>query len=155
MTRCVVWANSFAMAALKKIGFMKIDHIGIAVTSLADSVPLYTALVGESPDHFEEVASEKVKTAFFSVGESHLELLEATDPSSPIAKFIEKNGRGGIHHICVAVDNIQAKLAELKAAGVQLIDEIPKRGAHGKWVAFVHPKSMGGVLIELSQTDES
>lgn len=141
------------MAALKKIGFMKIDHIGIAVTSLADSVPLYTALVGQNPDHYEDIASEKVKTAFFEVGESHLELLEATDPTSPIAKFIEKNGRGGIHHICVMVDNIHNKLAELKASGVQLIDEVPKRGAHGKWVAFVHPKSMGGVLVELSQEE--
>jgi methylmalonyl-CoA epimerase len=125
------------------------------VTSLTDSVPLYTALVGQGPSHFEDVASEKVKTAFFEVGESHLELLEATDPTSPIAKYLAKNGRGGIHHICVAVDNIQNKLAELKAAGIQLIDETPKRGAHGKWVAFIHPKFMGGVLVELSQEDNA
>jgi methylmalonyl-CoA epimerase len=143
------------VAALKKIGFMKIDHIGIAVTSLADSVPLYTALVGQGPKNFEDVVSEKVKTAFFEVGESHLELLEATDATSPIAKYLAKNGRGGIHHICVTVDNIQNKLAELKVAGIQLIDETPKRGAHGKWVAFIHPKFMGGVLVELSQEDNA
>lgn len=129
----------------------KIDHIGIAVENLEKSLPIYTALTGHAPEHFEHIASENVKTAFFSVGESNLELLEATDPSSSIAKYIQKNGRGGIHHICVAVDDIVAKLAELKKVGVQLIDETPKRGAHGKLVAFVHPKSMGGVLIELSQ----
>lgn len=142
------------MAALKKIGFMKIDHIGIAVTSLVESIPLYTALIGQGPNHFEEVVSEKVKTAFFKVGESHLELLEATDPTSPIAQFLAKNGRGGIHHICVTVDNIHDKLAELKAAGIQLIHETPKQGAQGKLVAFVHPKSMGGVLLELSQEED-
>ena len=129
----------------------KIDHIGIAVESLDASVPFYTLLTGKDPDHFEDVPSENVKTAFFSTGESNLELLEATSPESPIAKYIEKQGRGGIHHICVSVDDIKAKLAELKAAGVKLIHEEPKEGAHGKWVAFIHPKSTGGVLIELSQ----
>lgn len=129
----------------------KIDHIGIAVENIEKSIPIYTVLTGHPPEHFETIASEKVKTAFFSVGESNLELLEATDSSSPIAKYIEKNGRGGIHHICVSVRDIEVKLKELKAAGVTLIDEKPKCGAHGKLVAFVHPKSMGGVLIELSQ----
>lgn len=132
----------------------KIDHVGIAVENLEKSLPIYTALTGHAPEHLEHIASENVKAAFFSVGESKLELLEATDPSSPIAKYMQKNGRGGIHHICVAVDDIVAKLAELKKAGVQLIDETPKRGAHGKLVAFIHPKSMGGVLIELSQAPE-
>ena len=129
----------------------KIDHIGIAVEDLQKSVNIYKTLTGVEPDHFEEIVSEKVKTAFFTVGESHLELLQATDPESPIAKFIEKNGRGGIHHVCVQVDDIRAKLAELKASGVRLIHEEPIAGAHGKLVAFVHPKDMGGVLIELSQ----
>jgi methylmalonyl-CoA/ethylmalonyl-CoA epimerase len=129
----------------------KIDHIGIAVPKLDEAVKLYTAISGHAPEHFEEVADQKVKTAFFSVGESNLELLEATAPDSPIAKYIEKQGRGGIHHICVAVDDVAKKLVELKAAGIILIDEKPRRGAHNKLVAFVHPKSTGGVLIELSQ----
>lgn len=129
----------------------KIDHIGIAVSKLDEAVKLYTAICGHAPEHFEEVADQKVKTAFFSLGESSLELLEATAPDSPIAKYIAKEGRGGIHHICVAVDDVAEKLAELKAAGIALIDEKPRRGAHGKWVAFVHPKGTGGVLIELSQ----
>lgn len=129
----------------------KIDHIGIAVDNLDKAVALYTVLTGHAPEHFEEVAEQKVKTAFFSVGEANLELLEATAPDSPIAKYIEKNGRGGIHHICVAVKNVAQKLEELKAAGMSLIDEKPRRGAHNKLVAFVHPKSTGGVLVELSQ----
>lgn len=130
----------------------KIDHIGIAVEDLEAAIKLYTALVGKAPDHLEEVASEKVRTAFFRVGESNLELLQATDPQSPIAKFIAKQGRGGIHHVCVEVNDIHAKLKELKAQGITLIDEEPKTGAHGKLVAFVHPKALGGVLLELSQT---
>lgn len=134
-----------------KLLLKKIDHIGIAVEALEKAIPVYTALTGHAPEHFEEVIDQKVKAAFFSVGESNIELLEATSPESPIAKFIEKNGRGGIHHLCVAVDDIVAKLAELKAAGVVLIDEKPRVGAHSKLVAFVHPKSTGGVLIELSQ----
>lgn len=133
----------------------KVDHIGIAVESLDQAIPIYTTLTGHAPEHFENIPSENVKTAFFSVGETNLELLEATSPGSPIAKFIQKNGRGGIHHICVAVDDIEAKLKELKDAGVKLIDEKPKMGAHNKLVAFVHPKSMGGVLVELSQENVS
>lgn len=129
----------------------KVDHIGIAVEDLQQSVALYKTLTGKDPDHFEEVPEQKVKTAFFSVGESHLELLQATDPESPIAKYIAKQGRGGIHHICVQVEDIHLKLAELKEAGVRLIDQEPKVGAHNKLVAFIHPKDMGGVLIELSQ----
>ena len=129
----------------------KIDHIGIAVENLDQSVALYTAITGHAPEHFEEVTDQKVKTAFFSVGESNIELLEGTAPDSPISKYIEKQGRGGIHHICVAVDNVAAKLAELKQAGIQLIDQQPRRGAHNKMVAFIHPQSTGGVLIELSQ----
>lgn len=130
----------------------KIDHIGIAVESLDQAVPLYTLLTGQAPGHIEEIASEKVKTAFFAVGQTNLELLEATDPESAIAKFIAKQGRGGIHHICVAVDDIKSKIAELKNAGLTMIHDEPKVGAHGKLVAFVHPKSTGGVLIELSQS---
>lgn len=133
----------------------KIDHIGIAVSDLNQAIATYTTLLGKSPDHEEEISREKVKTAFFAVGETNIELLEATSPESPIAKYIEKQGRGGIHHICIEVDDIVAKLAELKANGVQLIDEIPKKGAHNKLVAFVHPKALGGVLLELSQKDHA
>jgi len=140
--------DSGAQMTLKKI-----DHIGIAVEDLKQATKIYEILTGKKPDHVEEVPSEKVKAAFFSVGESHLELLEATSEESPIAKFISKRGKGGIHHICIEVDDIKKKLAELKKNGIQLIDEKPKQGAHGKLVAFVHPNSTGGVLIELSGFD--
>lgn len=129
----------------------RIDHIGIAVENLDQAIRVYQALTGHPPEHLEDLPAEKVKTAFFSVGESNLELLEATDPESPIAKFIAKNGRGGIHHVCVAVEDIAAKMAALKDQGIPLIDEIPRKGAHGKLVAFIHPKGTGGVLIELAQ----
>lgn len=132
--------------------FKKIDHIGIAVENLEEAVVRYTQLLGKGPEHFEEVEEQKVKTAFFSVGESNLELLESTSPDGPIGKFIAKQGRGGIHHICVEVEDIEATLKAYKEAGVQLIDETPRIGAHGKKVAFVHPKSTGGVLLELSQS---
>lgn len=131
--------------------FKKIDHVGIAVENLDESVARYTALLGKGPEHFEEIAEQKVKTAFFSVGESNLELLESTSPDGPIGKFIAKQGRGGIHHLCVQVEDIEKTLAEYKAAGIQLIDETPRIGAHNKLVAFVHPKATGGILLELSQ----
>lgn len=131
--------------------FNKIHHIGIAVEDLDVSIELYQTLTGSAPDHIEEVPSEKVKTAFFKTGESHLELLQATSEDSPIAKFIAQKGKGGIHHICVQVDDVQKKLDELKAAGFVLINDKPVEGAHGMKVAFVHPKSTGGVLLELAQ----
>ncbi|HEX5037999.1 MAG TPA: methylmalonyl-CoA epimerase [bacterium] len=132
--------------------FKKIDHIGIAVPNLEDAVKTYTALLGKAPEHFEEVAEQKAKTAFFGVGETNLELLQSTSPDGPIGKYIEKNGgRGGLHHICIQVDDIDAALKAYQAAGVQLIDEKPRIGAHGKKIAFVHPKSTGGLLLELSQ----
>jgi methylmalonyl-CoA/ethylmalonyl-CoA epimerase len=131
--------------------FKKIDHLGIAVENLDDAVKLYASLLGKEPDHYEDVEEQKVKTAFFSVGESQFELLESTSPEGPIGKFIAKNGRGGIHHICVQVDDIRATIATYQEAGVKLIDDEPRVGAHNKLVAFVHPKSTGGVLLELSQ----
>ncbi len=134
--------------------FKKIDHIGIAVENLEEAVERYTQLLGKGPEHFEEVAEQKVKTAFFSVGESNLELLESTSPDGPIGKYIAKQGRGGIHHVCVEVDDIEAAIAAYKAAGIQLIDETPRIGAHHKKVAFVHPKSTGGLLLELSQDND-
>lgn len=131
--------------------FKKIDHLGIAVPSLDAAIQAYTALLGVGPNHIEEVADQKVRAAFFEVGESNFELLEPTAPDSPISKFLEKRG-GGIHHICVEVADIEAVLAEYKKQGVQLIDQTWRIGAHGKKVAFVHPKATGGVLLELSQT---
>lgn len=130
--------------------FVKIDHLGIAVPSLDAAVPTWTTLFGRAPDHFEDVADQKVRTAFFAVGESHFELLEPTAPDSPIASFLEKR-RGGIHHVCVQVSDIDAALAEYKRLGVRLIDQEARPGAHGCRVAFVHPAATGGVLLELSE----
>lgn len=128
----------------------KINHIGIAVPNLDEAIGRYKAM-GFTYDKTEEVPSQKVKTAFFEAGESHVELLEATAPDSAIAKFLEKRGPG-IHHLCVEVDNIDAALAAYKAEGLQLIHEEPFIGAGGHRVAFVHPKATGGVLLELLET---
>jgi methylmalonyl-CoA epimerase len=129
----------------------KIDHVGIAVADLEKSIELYKAM-GFEFQGTEVVEDQKAKTAFFKIGESMIELLAATDPVSPIAKFIEKNGnRGGIAHMAIQVTDVQSKLAELKQKGFQLIDEVAKDGAHGSKIAFVHPKSTGGVLLELCE----
>lgn len=125
----------------------QIDHLGIAVRSLAESVPFYENALGLRCHHVEEVASQKVRTAFFEAGEVHLELLEPTDPESPIAKFLEKNGEG-IHHVAFRTDDIAGQLAQAAGAGVRLIHEKPFAGAAGKLVAFLHPKSTHGVLME-------
>ncbi len=130
--------------------FKKIDHVGIAVPSLATALPLYEGLLGQSVEHVEEVEEQQVKTAFFRVGESHFELLESTHPEGPIGRFLSK-GRKGIHHLCVEVTDIEAVLAHYRELGIRLIDQVPKRGAHNKLVAFVHPASTGGILLELSQ----
>jgi methylmalonyl-CoA epimerase len=129
----------------------RLDHIGIAVRSL-DAAKIYEAL-GLKLDQVEIVETQNVKTAFLSVGESSLELLEPTSPDSPVAKFIEKRGEG-IHHICLRVDDIDGHLERLKAAGYRLINETAVPGAHGCRVAFLHPASGGGVLIELSEKME-
>jgi methylmalonyl-CoA/ethylmalonyl-CoA epimerase len=126
----------------------KIDHLGIAVRSLDEAVPYYEKALGLKCEHREEVPSQKVRTAFFAVGEVHLELLEPTDPDSPIAKYLEKNPAGGIHHIAFATDNIDGQLLQASGAGVKLIHEKPFDGAGGKLVAFLHPKSTFGVLTE-------
>lgn len=128
---------------------LKLDHIGIAVKSLAQSAKLYEML-GVKSTGVEEVAEQKVKVSFFPVGDSEIELLESTSPDGPIAKYIEKNGEG-IQHLALRVDNIEAALAELKAKGVRLVDETPRYGAGGARIAFVHPKSTGGILLELSE----
>ena len=127
----------------------KIDHIGVAVKSIEAALPFYKAM-GADVNHIEEVPSQKVKTAFIKVGETTIELLEATSDESPIAKYLEKN-REGLHHICFEVEDIKASLAELKKADIKLIDEEPKVGAHNMLVAFVHPKGNNGVLTELAQ----
>jgi methylmalonyl-CoA/ethylmalonyl-CoA epimerase len=125
----------------------QIDHIGIAVTSLEEGIRYYEETLGLKCEAIEEVASQKVKTAFFHVGEVHLELLEATDPDSPIAKFLEKHGEG-IHHIAFRTDDIQGQLRQAADSGARLIHEQPFEGAANKLVAFLHPKSTHGVLTE-------
>jgi methylmalonyl-CoA/ethylmalonyl-CoA epimerase len=126
----------------------KLDHIGIAVKSL-DAARIYESL-GLRVEHVETVETQKVKTAFLSVGDANLELLEPTSDDSAIAKFIEKRGEG-IHHICLRVDDLEAHLARLKAEGYRLVNEAPVPGAHGCRVAFLHPSAGNGVLIELSE----
>jgi methylmalonyl-CoA/ethylmalonyl-CoA epimerase len=140
--------------ALRPKTFLRIDHLGIAVPSLEAFVPVYEALLGAPCEHIEEVPTEKVRTAFFSLGESHFELLEPTDPDSVIGRFVAQR-KGGIHHICIAVSDIDAALAEYAAKGVRLIDRAPRAGAKGCRVAFVHPAATGGVLIELSQAPQA
>lgn len=125
----------------------RIDHLGIAVRSLAESVKYYETALGLKCEHIEEVASQKVRTAFFAVGDTHLELLEPTAPDSPIAQFLEKRGEG-IHHIAFATDDLPGQLGQAKGAGVKLIHEVPFIGAADKLVAFLHPKSTFGVLTE-------
>jgi methylmalonyl-CoA/ethylmalonyl-CoA epimerase len=129
---------------------LKIDHLGIAVPSLAEALEAYRAL-GFEPEATHEVPSEGVRTAFLPVGESHLELLEPTDAGSAIAKFLER--RKGLHHVCVLVEDIDAALAELRGRGVELIDAQPRTGAGGCRVAFLHPRAAGGVLLELKQAE--
>jgi methylmalonyl-CoA/ethylmalonyl-CoA epimerase len=131
----------------------KINHIGIAVNSIEDSVPFYRDILGMQFEGSEEVAEQKVKVAFLTVGESRIELLEPTSPDSPVFKFLEKNGEG-THHIAYEVADLEGALSELRAAGVKLIDQNPRRGAHGTLIAFLHPKATGGVLTELCQSGE-
>jgi methylmalonyl-CoA/ethylmalonyl-CoA epimerase len=128
---------------------LKIDHIGIAVKSLEESVKFYEML-GLKAAGTEEVAEQKVRVAFIPTGDSEIELLESTAPDGPIARHIEKNGEG-LQHVALRVDNIEAALAELKEKGVRLIDEKPRYGAGGARIAFIHPKSTGGILLELSE----
>ncbi len=131
---------------------LKVDHIGIAVKNLAESAKFYEML-GIQSTGSEVVAEQKVKVSFFPVGDSEIELLESTSPDGPIARYIEKNGEG-IQHVALRVDNIEAALDELKAKGIRLIDEKPRYGAGGAKIAFVHPKSTGGILLELSQRED-
>ena len=128
----------------------KIEHLGIAVTDLQASINVFEKLLNVSCYKLEEVASEGVRTAFFQVGESKIELLEATNPDSPIAKFLAKQG-GGIHHIAFEVDDIASEIKRLQSLDFILIHESPKDGADNKQIAFLHPNSTNGVLVELCQ----
>ena len=128
----------------------KIEHIGIAVKDLEASNLLFEKLLGKPHYKTEEVASEGVRTSFFKAGQNKVELLEALGPDSPVAKFIEKKGEG-IHHIAFEVDDIMSELKRLDAEGFQVLNKEPKRGADNKLVAFLHPKSANGVLVELCQ----
>jgi methylmalonyl-CoA/ethylmalonyl-CoA epimerase len=127
----------------------KIDHLGIAVRSIAEGRRFYEAL-GLSVEAIEEVPQEGVRVALLRCGESRIELLEATSPDSPVAKFLERRGPG-LHHVCLASDGLSGDDARLREAGFELLRPSPTRGAGGCWVQFVHPKSAGGVLVELSQ----
>jgi len=128
----------------------KIEHIGIAVKDIKESNKLFASLFGQGAYKMETVESEGVSTSFFQVGPNKIELLEATNPNSPIAKFIEKKGEG-IHHIAFEVSDIKSEIARLKSEGFILLNEEPKNGADNKLIAFLHPKSTNGVLIELCQ----
>ena len=128
----------------------KVDHVGIAVKDLDQAKKFYTEMLGIPAMGEEVVAEQKVKVCFIPCGDSEIELLESTEPDGPIAKFIEKKGEG-IQHVALNVDNIENALADLKEKGVRLIDEKPRYGAGGASIAFVHPKSTGGILLELSE----
>ena len=127
-----------------------IDHIGIAVKSIEGALKFWEATLGIKCTGIEEVAEQKVKTAFLPVKDTEVELLEPTAEDSPVAKFIEKKGEG-IHHLAIRVPDLQKALDELKAQGVRLIDEKPRKGAGGAMIAFIHPAASGGILLELSQ----
>ena len=129
---------------------MKLDHIGIATRGLEETLGFWQRVLGVQPEPAEDVPDQQVRVAMLAVGESHIELLEATSADSPIARFIEKRGPG-IHHIALRVDDIHAELAKLKEKGARLIDETPRVGAGGCLVAFVHPSAANGVLLELVQ----
>ena len=128
----------------------KIDHIGIAVNSLGDSIPLYSAILDQNVTGIEEVPPDKVRVAFFGNGPGRVELLEATEADSPIARFIDRSGPG-IHHVCIAVPNVEAAIQGAESGGATVIPPGVRAGAGGHRVAFLHPRSCGGVLIELSE----
>lgn len=128
----------------------KIDHIGVAVNSLDDTIPFYRDILGMDLKGTEVVAEQKVKVAFLAIGESKIELLEPTSPESPVAVFLAKNGQG-IHHIAYQVKDIKAAITQMEQSGSRMIDSVPRHGAHGALIVFIHPKSSSGVLTELCQ----
>lgn len=133
---------------------MKVEHIGIAVKDLAQSDQLFTRLFSQGPYKAETVEGEGVRTSFFQLGETKIELLEATNENSPIARFIEKRGEG-IHHIAYEVEDIEAEMERMRQEGFRLLNETPKPGADNKLVCFLHPKDTNGVLVEFCQTNKA
>jgi len=131
----------------------KVDHIGVAVSNLEEALKVYTDVLGLRLHGTEVVEEQKVRVAFMPVGDTEIELLESTDPEGPIAKFIEKRGEG-IQHIAFRVDDIEEALEQMRQKGVRLIDEKPRYGAGGARIAFLHPKSTGGVLVELCEREQ-
>jgi methylmalonyl-CoA epimerase len=129
---------------------VKLDHIGIAVANISEALAFYRDALGLEVEPPEEVASQRVRAHFIPAGGAALELLEATSDDSPIARYVAKRG-AGLHHITLRVDDLAAALAQLKARGVRLIDDVPRPGAHGSQIAFIHPSSAHGVLVELKQ----
>ncbi len=134
--------------------YLRVDHIGLAVRSLEEAMRVYSQGLGMQITSIEDVPDQKTRVALITIGESRLELLEATDAESPVARFIASRGEG-IHHICLQVEDLVAAIAKLKSAGVRMIDSEPRKGAGGCMVAFVHPSGLGGVLLELSQSVSS
>jgi len=127
-----------------------IEHLGIAVNNLEEAISFYEKILGTPCYNIEEVPEQKVKTAFFMIGQTKIELLESTDPEGPIGKFLENKGQG-VHHVAFAVEGLQATLEEAEANGIRLIDKSPRKGAEGLNIAFLHPKSTFGVLMELCE----
>jgi len=135
------------------MGISYIEHIGIAVSNLSEAISFYENIFGLKCYKIEEVTEQKVRTAFFRLGQTKIELLEATDPESPVGKFIEKRGQG-VHHIAFAVDGINDRLKDLDRRGIRLIDTVPRKGAENLNIAFIHPKSTFGVLTELCEGEK-
>lgn len=146
-TNLYFWLNR---SDSKKLMWVRVEHIGIAVKDLESANTLFSKIFNRQHYKIETVESEAVTTSFFKIGETKVELLQATDPNSPIAKFIEKRGEG-IHHIAFEVENIEAEMKRLQSEGFTLLNDTPKRGADNKLICFLHPKSTNGVLIELCQ----
>lgn len=129
---------------------IRISHLGIASPTLAEAMERLEKLFGIKAEHIEEVADQKVRTAFYPIGDSTLEYLESTDPEGPVGKFLEKKGPG-VHHVAFEVDDVDAAVKELLAKGVRMIDKEPRKGAHGNRIAFIHPAETGGMLVEICQ----
>ena len=150
-SRFLRWSLYICPNIYVSVSMRKIEHLGLAVENIEAAIKSFEVLLNTPCYKIEEVESEYVKTAFFQVGESKIELLEATHPDSAIAKYIAKNGRGGIHHIAFDVEDIESEIQRLTAAGFELIHQSPKDGADNKRIAFLHPKSTHGMLIEMCQ----
>ncbi len=134
--------------------YLKVDHIGVAVRSLTEAMRTYSEGLGMDVASVEVVPEQKTRVAMIPVGDSRIELLEATEADSPVARFIARRGEG-IHHVCLEVDDLATAISGLENAGIRMVDAEPRKGANGRLVAFVHPSALGGVLLELSQSKSS